>query len=132
MCIAVTSHRMLGQGSDDPFSTQKGSTLDAHMVGRPKPFAHRRSPAKGAFMEPSGRNRWQPVANGSALKPARIGRLATDCNPRHGKEGSTVRVRQRALERRRIRRARGARRGGSGARSGAVMQVKGKPESGSL
>jgi hypothetical protein len=27
----------------------------------------------GAFMEPSGRNRWQPVANGAAAKTAQIG-----------------------------------------------------------
>jgi len=27
----------------------------------------------GAFMEPSGRNRWQPVANGAAAKVAQTG-----------------------------------------------------------
>src|SRR6266851_4159366 len=50
----------------------------------------------GAFMEPSGRNRWQPVANGTPPKTAQTGRSATGGNPRqrfrsdatqHGKEG---------------------------------------------
>ena len=36
----------------------------------------------GAFMEPSGRNRWQPVANGTSPKTAQIGRSATGGNPR--------------------------------------------------
>jgi hypothetical protein len=35
----------------------------------------------GAFMEPSGRNQWQQVANDSAQKTARIGRSATGRNP---------------------------------------------------
>jgi CrcB-like protein involved in camphor resistance len=57
----------------------------------------------GAFMEPSGRNLWQPVANSSAAKTAQIGEtVAVGCDrlPRkcHGKEGSTVQVRQRALQ----------------------------------
>jgi hypothetical protein len=38
-------------------------------------------------MEPSGRNRWQTVANGSPPKTAQTRRLATGGNPRHGKEG---------------------------------------------
>jgi hypothetical protein len=44
----------------------------------------------GAFMEPSGRNQWQPVANGRASKTAQTSRSATGGNPRqrfHGKEG---------------------------------------------
>ena len=57
-------------------------------------------------MEPSGRNRWQPVANRNAekrLKQAGRQRVATHGNRfgAHGKEGSTVRVRQRALRKRR-------------------------------
>ncbi len=36
-------------------------------------------------MEPSGRNRWQPVANGQAPKTAQTSRSATGGN--HGKEG---------------------------------------------
>jgi hypothetical protein len=36
----------------------------------------------GAFMEPSGRNRWQPLAKGRAPKTAQIGRFATGGNPR--------------------------------------------------
>ena len=42
-------------------------------------------------MEPSGRNRWQPVANGTRSKTAQTGRSATGGNPRqpfrNGKEG---------------------------------------------
>ena len=43
-------------------------------------------------MEPSGRNQWQPVANGKAPKPARTSQtVATGCNQlpigAHGKEG---------------------------------------------
>jgi hypothetical protein len=38
-------------------------------------------------MEPSGRNRWQPLAKGRAPKTAQIRRFATGGNPRHGKEG---------------------------------------------
>ena len=43
-------------------------------------------------MEPSGRNRWQPVANRRAPKTAQTSRLAAGMV----KRGSTVRVRQRA------------------------------------
>jgi hypothetical protein len=32
----------------------------------------------GAFMEPSGRNRWQPMANGTAARTARIGENRCD------------------------------------------------------
>ena len=39
-------------------------------------------------MEPSGRNRWQPTANGSAQKTAQIGRSATGRNPRQ-RSGTT-------------------------------------------
>jgi hypothetical protein len=44
-------------------------------------------------MEPGGRNRWQPVANGRASKTAQTSRSATGDNPTatvsgaHGKEG---------------------------------------------
>src|ERR1700736_757880 len=52
--------------------------------GTSEAFGHRRSPAKdGAFMEPSGRNRWQPVANGTPPKTAQTSRSATG----DGKEG---------------------------------------------
>src|SRR6266446_6478410 len=82
MCIAVTSHRMMA-GADDPLSTQKGSTLDAHFGGRPNPFIHRDPGAEdGALMEPSGRNRWQPVANGTPSKTSQTSRSATGGNPR--------------------------------------------------
>jgi hypothetical protein len=61
--------------------------------GHPNPFSHRRSKRRdGAFMEPSGRNRWQPGANGRAPKAAQIGGSASSGNPRQpfrsdGKEG---------------------------------------------
>jgi hypothetical protein len=50
---------------------------------------------------PKGCNRWQPLAKRSALGTAKIsGNRALDCDPlpigAHGKEGSTVGVRQRA------------------------------------
>jgi hypothetical protein len=46
----------------------------------------------GAFMEQSGRNRWQPVANATASKTARIGKsVAVGCDRlpdgAHGKDG---------------------------------------------
>jgi hypothetical protein len=62
MYIAVTEPSHDGQGADDPLSTQKGSTLDAHLGGRPNPFAHRRSPAEGWSIY--GAQRAQPVATG--------------------------------------------------------------------
>jgi hypothetical protein len=54
-------------------------------------------------MEPSGRNQSQPVANGMRPKTARTSEtVAVGCDQLpheiHGKEGSTVRVRQRALQ----------------------------------
>jgi hypothetical protein len=36
----------------------------------------------GAFMEPSGRNRGQPAANGEGTEPAQIGGSAASGNPR--------------------------------------------------
>ena len=55
-------------------------------------------------MEPSGRNQRQPVANPPCPKPAatsqkRLPRVATGCrSERMVRRGSTVRVRQRALQ----------------------------------
>jgi hypothetical protein len=86
----VMNHRLR---TNDPLSTEKGSTLDAHMAGRRIPLAigdpRRRD---GAFMEPSGRNPWQPVPNGTPPKTAQTSRSATGGNPRQpfrsdGKEG---------------------------------------------
>jgi hypothetical protein len=48
----------------------------------------------GAFMELSGRNRWQPVANGTRSKTAQKGPIRNRW--RMVRRGSTVRVRQRA------------------------------------
>jgi hypothetical protein len=52
----------IGALDTDPLSTEKGSTLDAHMAGRPNPLAHRRSPSKGWSIY--GAKRAQPVAKG--------------------------------------------------------------------
>jgi hypothetical protein len=58
-------------------------------------------------MEPSGRNQWQPVANGKGPKngrnkPKPLLWVATGCrSERMVRRGSTVRVRQRALQKRR-------------------------------
>jgi hypothetical protein len=54
-------------------------------------------------MEPRGCNRWQPVANGiGADAPEQAKTVAVGCDRlphgSHGKEGSTVRVRERALQ----------------------------------
>jgi hypothetical protein len=67
----------------DPLSTEKDSTLDATWRDAQSPLAigdlRRRD---GAFMEPSGRNRWQPVANETPPKTAQTRRSATSGNPR--------------------------------------------------
>src|SRR6266851_3185277 len=55
-----TSHD--GRGADDPLSTEKGSSLDAQIAGRPKPFRHRRFLANGWSIY--GAQRAQPVATG--------------------------------------------------------------------
>src|SRR4029453_16616261 len=61
----------------------------------------------GAFMEPSGRNQWQPVANRKTPETAessqnRCHRLRpVAAGPLMVRRGSTVRVRQRALQKRR-------------------------------
>src|ERR671922_2351514 len=58
-------------------------------------------------MEQSGRNGWQPVTNGAPSKTAqtreiRLPWVATSCRvPKMVRRGSTVRVRQRALQKRR-------------------------------
>jgi hypothetical protein len=58
----------------------------------------------GAFMEPRGCNRWQSAANAPREKPARtkprpLRWVATGCrSQRMVRRGSTVRVRQRALQ----------------------------------
>jgi hypothetical protein len=46
----------------DPLSTEKGSTLDAHIAGRPNPLAIA-NPLRwdAAFMEPSGRSAREEV-----------------------------------------------------------------------
>ena len=72
-------------------------------------FTHQRSEHRdGAFMEPSGRNRWQPVANGTrpengSNRPIRNRWQPTaTVSERMVRRGSTVRVRQRALQKRRM------------------------------
>jgi hypothetical protein len=57
---------------------------DARCTGLPGPARLARGPSPkattedGAFMEPSGRNRWQPIANGIAGRTARIGENRCD------------------------------------------------------
>ena len=46
----------------DPLSTEKGSTLDAWIAGRPKAFRNQRFPVKGWSI--CGARRAQPVATG--------------------------------------------------------------------
>jgi hypothetical protein len=67
------------------------STPHMRDVGIPLPIGDPGA-EDGAFMEPSGRNRWQPVANGRArkrLKQADRQPVATHGNRfgAHGKEG---------------------------------------------
>ena len=61
-CEPLRAHR----SRLDPLSIGERSTLDDGHVSFPNPLAcgHEPPRAHGAFMEPSGRNRWQPVANG--------------------------------------------------------------------
>jgi hypothetical protein len=60
------------------------------------PLQIRESPREdGAFMEPSRRNRWQSVAN---AKGPRIAETSQNRCRRMVRRGSTVRVRQRALQ----------------------------------
>src|SRR5712691_848763 len=73
------------------------------MARRPKPFDHQRFPANGMehLWSPAGAtggNRWQMGRDRKPLKQADPQPVATHGNrfAAHGKEGSTVRVRQRA------------------------------------
>jgi hypothetical protein len=87
-------------GRELPVSTEKGSTLDAYMAGRPNPFGDRRSTAKGWSIY--GAQRAQPVATdgkwdilenrsnrpiGSRWQPT------ATVSQRMVRRGSTVRVR---------------------------------------
>src|SRR5437588_2731697 len=58
----------------DPLSTEKGSTLDAHMAERPNPFGHRRSTAKGWSIY--GAQRAQPVATGGKWDTAKTAQIS--------------------------------------------------------
>jgi hypothetical protein len=87
-----------------PSLTEKGSTLDAQMAGRRKPFGHLRFPPNGWSIY--GAQRAQPAATGrkwDALenrsnKPIRNRWQPTaTVSERMVRRGSTVRVRQRAL-----------------------------------
>ena len=55
---------------------------------KPLSFGHGCVHRDGAFMEPSGRNRWQPVATGTSSKTAQTGRVATGGNPRQPFRGA--------------------------------------------
>src|SRR3981189_3620208 len=93
MCIAVRSHRMMAGAPMTP-ALYRRAQHSTHTWGDARnPFGHRRSRQRdGAFMEPSGRNRWQPVANGTPPKTAQTSRSATVATHgnrfgAHGKEG---------------------------------------------
>jgi hypothetical protein len=69
-------------------STEKGSTLDAHMAGRPNPFGHRRFTAKGWSIY--GAQRAQPVATGRKCNSRENGAnrpIRNRWQPTDGKEG---------------------------------------------
>src|SRR5512133_970946 len=61
---------------DDPTQRATRGTAES-----PLPIVDPRR-TDGAFMEPSGRNRWQPVANETHSNTAQIDRSATGRNPR--------------------------------------------------
>ncbi len=95
--------------TDRPLSLHKrASTLGSRVTGRPNPFAPRRSPAKGWSIY--GAQRAQPVATGGkwntlenrSNKPIRNRWQPTATVPeRMVRRGSPVRVRKRALHKRR-------------------------------
>jgi hypothetical protein len=67
-------------------------TREDKVVVQKLPVSPERTTADGAFMESSGRNRWQAVANGTASKTAQTNQtVAAGCDrlPEnvHGKEG---------------------------------------------
>jgi hypothetical protein len=89
-----SSRRATALDQATPFSTEKGSTLDAQLAGRSKPFGHQRFSANAwstygaqrAQPVPTG-GKWDSAGNGSN-RPIR-NQVATHGNgPRpHGKEG---------------------------------------------
>src|SRR6266496_933260 len=76
--LHARGHRFRPFLNNDHLSTEGGQRQATGTRSSPNPFVHEKSRRRGgAFMEPSGRNRWQPVANGSAPKAAQTGRSAT-------------------------------------------------------
>jgi hypothetical protein len=82
----------------------KGSSPWPENGRAPNPTSHKDSGHRyGAFMEPSGRNQWQPVANRKTPKTAETSQnrcrgLRTSCRRTlMVRRGSPVRVRKRAL-----------------------------------
>ena len=68
--IAVARHRTLLERMT-PSLRAKWSTTELGVLGDGNPVLTRdRAREDGAFMEPSGRNQWQPVANADASKTA--------------------------------------------------------------
>ena len=97
-CASVLSPErafdLSGTRNSTPSLQKKGSTLDAHMTGRPNPFGHRRSTAEGMehLWSPAGAtggNRWQMEHPRKPLKQADPQPVATHGNRSgaHGKEG---------------------------------------------
>jgi hypothetical protein len=78
-------HLRDGLDTDDPLSTERVSTLDARTAGRPNPFGHRRSTAKGWSIY--GAQRAQPVATGRKCEGPENRSNKPIRNGWHGKEG---------------------------------------------
>ena len=76
--IPATRHRAMARRRMTP-SLQRGARVGVRHAARVENALHKGicRLRHGAFMEASGRNRWQPTANGSAQKTAQIGRSAT-------------------------------------------------------
>ena len=71
----MTSHRF---GTNDPplYRESVSFRIGAHVGGGNSVSTEDSGTRHGAFMAPSGRNQWQPVANGTEPKPAQLGRSA--------------------------------------------------------
>src|SRR6266536_5068613 len=85
-CASVLSPErtfdLSGTSNFDPLSTERWSASHCDVRYRQTPLSIRHSSQEnGAFMEPSGRNQWQPLANGKAPKTARTSQtVATGCD----------------------------------------------------
>src|SRR5438105_1806523 len=81
--FAAMRHRGMAWTRITPSLQRRAHLGIAHAVPPENTLTIRhRGTLHGAFMEPSGGNRWQPVAKGRAPKMAQTNRLATGGNPR--------------------------------------------------